>query len=137
MSSRKVLGLGIPLIICIILVGSGIGVAAAYSVRSLSSFKLSVFEQTYQDSEFTAAVTKTIIGKSSVTIQIRVTNNGTSTHSASATVSCYDANGNLLQELSQLTGDVNASQHIDLTCIFNSVSRDDFGYSEIIIEDLT
>jgi len=137
MTSQKVLGLGIPLIICIILVGSSIGVAAAYSVRSLSSFKLSMFEQTYQDSEFTAAVTKTIIGKSSITIQIRVTNNGTSTHSASVTVSCYDANSNLLQEISQLTGDVNTSQYVDLIYTFNSVSRDGFGYSEIIIEDLT
>ena len=137
MPSQKVLGLGIPLLICTILIGSSIGVAAAYSVRSLSSFKLSIFEQTYQDSEFTAAVAKTIIGKSSVTIQIQVPNNGASTHSANAAVSCYDANGNLLQEISQLTGDVNTSQYVDLTYTFNSVSRDGFGYSEIIIEDLT
>jgi len=137
MASRKVLGLGIPLLVCTILLGSSIGIAAAYSINSLPPIKLSIFEQTYGESEFTIAFTKTQLKKNSVTIKVQVTNNGDSTHSANITVSCHDADDNLLQDVAQLTGNVGAGQHVDLTYNFDSVSREDFSYCEATVEDLT
>jgi len=131
------LALALPLLFFAIILGSSIGAVGAVYITQLPPIKLSVFQQNYVDSQFTVIVLKTVLRKSSTTIQIRLTNSGTSTHSANVTISCYGASDNLLQETTQSTGNVAAGQYVDQTYNFNLVNINNFSYSEITVQDLT
>lgn len=137
MTARKVLGLGLPLLIFTIVLGSSIGAVGAIYVTQLPPIKLSIFQQNYADSEFTVVVLRTNLRRTNTEIDIRLTNGGTSTHSANVTVSCYGDSDNLLQETFQLTGSVAAGQYVDRTYTFDAVNRNNFSYSEIAVQDLT
>jgi hypothetical protein len=128
--------LGVPLFLWVIVLGSVVGVTAL-SVTQLTPIGLSIFQQTYTDSQFTTFVERTVPGQNSVKINIQLDNNDVVIHSANVTVACYDASDTLLEELAQLTGDVSDGGSVDLAYTFGSVTRATFSYCEIYIEDLT
>lgn len=128
--------LGVPLLLWVVVLSGIVGVTAL-SVTQLTPIGLSIFQQTYTDSQFTTFVERTVPGQNSVRVNIQVDNNDVSNHNANVTVACYDASDNLLEELAQLTGDVSGGGSVDLSYLFNSVTRATFSYCEIYIEDLT
>jgi hypothetical protein len=128
--------LGVPILLWVVVLSGVVGVTAL-SVTQLNPIGLSIFQQTYIDSQFTTFVERTVPGQNSVRVNIQVDNNDVATHSANVTVACYDASDNLLEELAQLTGDVSGGGNVAFSYTFTSVTRATFSYCEIYIEDLT
>jgi hypothetical protein len=128
--------LGVPILLWVVVLSGVVGVTAL-SVTQLTPIGLSIFQQTYTDSQFTTFVERTVPGQNNVRVNIQVDNNDVATHSANVTVACYDASDNLLEELAQLTGDVSGGSNVVFSYTFTSVTRATFSYCEIYIEDLT
>jgi hypothetical protein len=127
--------LGVPLFLWVVVISSVVGVAAVSATR-LSSHKNDISQQSYEASLFTVLVTRTIPRKAVVSINVQVRNSDTHPHSAIVTVACYANNGDLLEEQSQLTGEVNGEAVVTLPYSF-SVDRSVFSYCDITVEDLT
>lgn len=127
--------LGVPLFLWVVVISSVVGVAAV-SVTQLSSRQSKISQQSYEASLFTVLVTRTVPRKSAVSVDVQVRNHDAHQHSAIVTVSCYAVNGDLLEEQSQLTGEVNGETAVTLSYSFR-IDRSAFSYCDIVVEDLT
>jgi hypothetical protein len=127
--------LGVPLFLWVVVISSVVGVAAV-SVTQLSSRQSKIPQQSYEASLFTVLVTRTVPRKSAVNVDVQVRNHDAHQHSAIVTVSCYAVNGDLLEEQSQLTGEVNGETAVTLSYSFR-IDRSAFSYCDIVVEDLT
>jgi hypothetical protein len=111
--------------------------AVAFTVVNLTTIRFSIFSQRYESSYFTATTKDVKMHKKDVILIITVTNGNTVAHSASVTVTCYNSGNNVVQELTQTTGSVNANTSLDLTFTFDSVTEVTYSFHEIQIKDLT
>jgi hypothetical protein len=127
--------LGVPLFLWVVVISSVVGVAA-FSVTQLSSRQSRISQQSYEASLFTVLVTRTVPRKSAVSVDVQVRNRDAHQHSAIVTVACYTVNGDLLEEQSQLTGEVNGETSVTLPYNFR-IDRSAFSYCDIVVEDLT
>lgn len=118
-----------------VLIGLSIGTAIGITIISLPTEYITLYQGSYADSHFRIdSFTTHASSDHQITIQIKLTNTDTETHSANVTVILYDDEGEILAQATQNTGDVDGGHQKTLVFHF-TVDVEEYDHPFIEVHD--